>query len=174
MKRILSIVGIAALIAPMLVFAQANAQERMIAPVAQWRVEPPFAKSDNARLNISGLACAPAAQPPKRKDQRRCIAVNDETKYAQFFTIDGTTIVPESVLPLVGDRERNDPDAEGAAYDAGYFYVTGSHGLSRKDAFKDLAFHVFRIAADGHVQRTPNLREAIRSAPVIGAFAERH
>lgn len=172
MKRIFVIAGVAALAASMLAYADTNAQETRVAPVAQWRVEPPFAKSDNARLNISGLACAPSTQSVKLQSSRRCIAVNDETKYAQFFTIEGTTIVPETVTPLVGDRERNDPDAEGAAYDGGYFYVTGSHGLSRKDAFKELAFNVFRIATDGNVQRTPNLRDAIRSAPVIGTYAE--
>jgi hypothetical protein len=57
--------------------------------------------------------------------------VNDQKKYAQFFSVDGTTIMPDpNGIIRLSDAE-GDPDAEGTAYADGYFYVTGSHGRSR-------------------------------------------
>ncbi|MBR0825981.1 DUF3616 domain-containing protein [Bradyrhizobium manausense] len=106
-----------------------------------WQLSEPFKKSTDARTNLSGAACA----TPKS-----CLIVNDEKKYAQFFKIEGTTIDPGKVIRLLGDQASGDPDAEGAAYDDGYFYVIGSHGRKRHDPndSNPTSYHVFRIPVD--------------------------
>jgi hypothetical protein len=110
----------------------------------RWRVASDFAGSIDARANISGAACAPTSPP-----LRTCLAVNDEKKFAQFFAIEGSTIVPGEVLRLTGEDVRGDPDAEGVTYDGGYFYITGSHGRSRnRDKANKSSYRVFRIKVD--------------------------
>ncbi len=161
-------------------FAQA------IAPQPQhWSVAPAFAQGAEARENISGAACA-ATQPPLRS----CFAVNDQKKYAQFFSIAGNTIVPGAVVRLLGDNADSDPDTEGAAFDRGYFYAVGSHGVARKSAKeKNAPFTVFRFKVDAQsgkpafevserqasprIERSTALRAAIRKAEGIGPFAEK-
>lgn len=154
--------------------AQSLAPER-----TPWTVAPAFAKSDDARENISGAACA-VSQPAFRS----CLAVNDQKKYAQFFSILGNTIVPGSVVRLLGDDAGGNPDAEGVAYDKGYFYVVGSHGAGRrKGKLSAESFLVFRVpaimqtgAADEiapAIQTSAKLREAIRTAEPVGPFAEK-
>ncbi len=114
-----------------------------------WTVKHPFAKNDDARGNLSGAACAPVVT-----GKRRCLVVNDEKRYAQYFIVEGTVIIPESVTAL--RTEPGDPDAEGVAFDVtddnaapgkkrAYFYVVGSHGLTGKGKLKESAFQVFRI-----------------------------
>ncbi|MEX0842184.1 MAG: DUF3616 domain-containing protein [Xanthobacteraceae bacterium] len=161
-------------------FLASAAFAQSIAPQpTQWIVAPAFAKSNDARENISGAACA-VTQPA----YRACLAVNDEKKYAQLFSIDGNTIVPGTVVRLLGDNADGDPDAEGVAYSGGYFYVVGSHGLSRKKGkLQGASFLVFRIPANlktggageiaPAVQTSSRLRAALRADEHIGPFAER-
>jgi len=54
------------------------------------------------------------------------------------------------VIKLLSDQASGDPDAEGAAYDDGYFYVIGSHGRKRHhpDDGNPTSYHVFRIPVD--------------------------
>lgn len=86
-----------------------------------WTVESDF-RGNKARTQLSGAACNEAIS--------RCIAANDEKTYAQFFTVSGSKIIPDASIDLIaGDDE---PDAEGAAYAGGSFYITGSHGNSRR------------------------------------------
>src|SRR3954451_8536055 len=103
-------------------------------------VDPEFAKGMGARMNISGAACAPT-EPLFQS----CLAVNDDKKYAQFFRIDGTTIVPGQVIQLLGEHADHDPDTEAAAYHDGYFYVLGSHGRSRPGTMYESVQFVFRF-----------------------------
>ena len=140
---------------------------------------PSFGKGANARENISGAVCT-ATEPAFRS----CLAVNDQEKYAQLFSMTGKTIVPGAVVRLLDNTADGDPDAEGAAYDQGYFYVAGSHGLSRKKAkLTASSFFVFRFPAlsqtgkaneiTAAVQTSAKLRDAIRTAEFIGPFAEK-
>ena len=62
-------------------------------------------KGDEARQQLSGAACA-KTDPPLSS----CIVVNDQKKYAQFFSVVGDTIVPGAVIKL-SDAE-DDPDLE--------------------------------------------------------------
>lgn len=162
-----------------------SAPAQTIAPQpAHWSVAPGFAKDAEARQNISGAACAATKVPLVS-----CLAVNDQKKYAQFFSIAGDTIVPGAVIRLLGDNADSDPDTEGVAYHDGYFYITGSHGVARASARdKKAPFTVFRFKVDAQtgkpgfevtdrqvavqIERSTVLRDAIRKAAFVGAFAE--
>ncbi|NEI93920.1 DUF3616 domain-containing protein [Rhizobium leguminosarum] len=159
-------------------------------PIA-WLVSPPFQKNSDARKALSGAACVPGT--------RRCLAVNDEKKYAQFFELNEHKLVPTKLIRLLPDKvdgiEMDEIDAEGVAYlpasEAGgisYFYVTGSHGLSRNGATQPSRFFVFRFPVEPstgiptfqfgdldpgpEIARTPHLRKAISSTYTIAPFAE--
>jgi hypothetical protein len=159
----------------------------------RWRVAPDFGKGPEARREISGAACAPTSPP-----WRSCLAVNDEKKYAQFFAIEGGptggataeggTIVPGALVRLSAEGKSGDPDAEGVAYDGGYFYVTGSHGRSRNtDKPNASSYRVFRIKADPRTGRPPvisgdevvgiessdRLKRLIAAAEPVGRFEDR-
>lgn len=145
--------------------ASASSAQTVNPESAYWSVAPAFSKSDDARTNISGAACASA---------QSCLAVNDQKKYAQFFSISGNKIVPGALVGLLPDGADGDPDGEGAAYDTGYFYVIGSHGLSRKKGkFEKESFLVFRFKRGGAVEKSARLREAMRAAQPIAPFAEK-
>jgi hypothetical protein len=166
----------------MLAAADRPAVAEMLAPAAtEWKVQPKFKKSDEARTNLSGAACVPT-EPPFTS----CLIVNDQKKYAQFFAIEGTTIVPGAVIRLAGEEVDGDPDAEGAAYADGFFYVAGSHGRSRHgDEDNDSSYLVFRFPVDKDTGRPPfeptdeqvvgvassgRLRKAIMQGAVIKDF----
>jgi len=159
-------------------------------PVA-WSVLPPFEKNSDARKALSGAACVPGTG--------HCLAVNDEKKYAQFFDLNEHKLVPTRLIRLLPDEvdgvEMDEIDAEGVAYlpasEAGgisYFYVTGSHGLSRNGATQPSRFFVFRFPVEPstglptfqfgdldpgpEIARTPHLRQVISSTQTIAPFAE--
>ena len=175
--------------APYLVLAAlllpAPASAQTIAPQqVQWSVNPPFSKDSEARRNISGAACAPT-QPLFAS----CLAVNDQKRYAQFFSIAGTTIVPGAVISLLGDQADTDPDAEAVAFHDGFFFVTGSHGVTRVHAKENSSFLVFRFKVNAQtgkpdflvtdrevnpaIQKSGALRTTIRVAEHVGPFAEK-
>jgi len=152
-----------------------------------WSVSPDF-EGKRARLEISGAVCAGS-----ETNKAWCLAVNDETKYAQFFSIRGNSINPLKRIKLLakfGDGEKADEiDAEGAAYDNGFVYVIGSHGLSRRKAkFRRSQFLVFRFPVDRktgkptfaispkhvapEIERSGKLREVIHRSAEVGPFAE--
>src|ERR1041384_4572661 len=86
-----------------------------IAPAAAWSVQGDFEKGEEARTNLSGAACTTRTPP-----FRACLIVNDQKNYAQFFSIEKTTLVPGAVVRLREGGD-GDPDLEGAAYDRGFF-----------------------------------------------------
>jgi hypothetical protein len=166
-------------------FVALPASAQTVAPqTVHWSVIPGFAKDAEARQNISGAACA-TTNPPFRS----CLAVNDQKKYAQFFSVADNKIVPGGVIRILGNNAATDPDAEGAAYYDGYFYVVGSHGVGRMNAELNSSFVVFRFKVDGQtgkpafevtdrevarqIEKSFALRAAIRSAPFVGPYAEK-
>jgi uncharacterized protein DUF3616 len=172
-------------LAAALLWASTNypaAQHKLLPVATEWSVQSNFEKGAEARTNLSGAACVPTQ--PKFTT---CLIANDQKKYAQFFAIKGTTLIPGNIIRLVDGAGKGDPDAEGAAYDAGYFYVTGSHGRSRyADQANDSSYVVFRFpvdeltgeptfevsdrkVADG-INRSERLRDAIKSSGEIGGF----
>jgi hypothetical protein len=122
----------------------AAAQAKLDPAPTAWTAKE-FKKNIEARTNLSGAACT-SKTPPLNS----CVIVNDEKKYAQFFSIDGTTLNPGNVIRLVDDGVKGDPDAEGAAYDNGFFYITGSHGRGRNHPEKDStpSYMIFRFPVD--------------------------
>jgi hypothetical protein len=151
-----------------------------IRPVAEWSVKGDFEKGAEARTNLSGAACARKAPPSKS-----CLIVNDQKNYAQFFAINRTRLVPGKVIRLRDEGAEGDPDAEGAAYHNGYFYVIGSHGRTRHgDKPNDASYAVFRfrVGKNGEpafgvsdtkpvgVAASDRLRGAIREAAELGKF----
>jgi len=106
-----------------------NAQE-------EWRVDPDF-RGKKARKDISGAVCNPV----------RCIAVNDETNYAQAFSVGKNRIKPGKRIVLA--EKGDEIDAEAIAYSGGTFYIAGSHGVSRKKGKeRDASYQVFRVEGD--------------------------
>jgi hypothetical protein len=169
--------------------ATALAQPTVMPNGPPWKVRPVFEKTDKVREAISGAACALTLPPT-------CLAANDETNYAQFFSIKGRKIDPSRLIRLLPASENGveigSLDAEGVAYDRGYFYVIGSHGAPRNPnatidpaRFFILRFRVnertgkprFRYGDDTldamQIVKTNVLREAIKAAPEIGPFAEK-
>lgn len=128
-----------------------------------WSVTPNF-RGDKARREISGAACDHAAG--------RCIAVNDQRPFAQLFSISGRTITPGDSVDLIpGDTE---PDAEAAAFADGRFYVSGSHGNSRRENKpNEPSYVVARINVQtGAVDaRSDKWRNAISASAELGPYA---
>jgi hypothetical protein len=130
-------------------------------------------------MNLSGAACVPTT--PKFTS---CLIANDEKRYAQFFSIEGSTLVPQKLIRF-SDADK-DPDAEGVAYEKGVFYITGSHGRSRKtDKKNKQSYAVFRFSVDPTtgipgfepddkkvigVESTSRLRDVIRDDDKTAAF----
>lgn len=144
--------------------AAANAAEKKLDPVREWNVSGNF-KGGDARMNISGAACTTKL--------KSCLIVNDEENYAQFFDIEGTTLVPGDPVTL-REKAEGDPDGEGAAYYNDHFYVTGSHGRARHSVEKSSvpSYVVFRFHKDrpNDVEASTRLHDVIHDSPGIGQF----
>lgn len=169
-------------LAALLALAPLESRAEALEPVAAWPVQGDFEKGEEARTNLSGAACT-SRKPPFRS----CLIVNDQKNYAQFFSIEGTRLVPGAVVRLREGGD-GDPDLEGAAHDSGFFYAVGSHGRSRwANKPNDESYAVFRfpVGKNGKpkaamsetsaagVQSSPRLREAIRDARDVGAFYDK-
>ena len=183
----------AALVAGILILLEtasaARAESPTVAPEAiRWTAASIFKKDtdddrkNQPRMNLSGAACVPTT--PKFTS---CLIANDEKKYAQFFSIDGNKLKPRKLIRL--SNAKKDPDAEGVAYDSGFFYVIGSHGRSRHgNSANRSSYAVFRIAVDPAtgvprsepdedqvvgVESSSRLRGAIRDGDTIRKFFKR-
>lgn len=173
------------LIAALVLSASAGNAAEISATDQSWSVDPKFEKNDKVRLALSGAACVP--------DTNQCLIVNDEKKYAEFFTIGPHLLRPGRVIKLLPDTvdgvEMDEIDAEGVVFLNGSFYITGSHGLSRKTGeLKPSIFRVFRFAVDTNtglpafefndddvaptIDSTPKLRGIIKDQAELAPFAE--
>ena len=113
---------------------------------------------------------------------RRCIAVFDEGGEARYVMLDGTRIMPqpEPIALLAGNGEL---DAEGAAMDGRFAYVTGSHSRKRDPCVANPdSRHVYRLAlqSDGRVQQSSQpvddqgrLWDLMSADPVLGPFVDK-
>jgi hypothetical protein len=181
-------------------------QPEPLHPTQVFTVKPPFLEKKNrddddekVAEDLSGAACAPSGI---------CLAINDQSRFAQPFTIDKesggdgkgriragepVTIIGKNpsaatlgAAPAVdscpGEKDDfRDLDGEGVAYAAPYFYIVGSHGCTRKDGdFLLSSFILARLRADqvslsgaeedASVETTYRLADALRAAPMVGAF----
>ncbi len=110
---------------------QAHADAPTLQPIGGiWPAGPGFVfpkKSDKTRQSVSGIACA------LNHDQARvCLYVFDEGTEARFAQVDAGKVVPLSEA-VAFDIPAKELDAEGAATDGNFFYVTGSHAVKRGD-----------------------------------------
>lgn len=155
-----------------------------------WTVTENFEKSKSAREALSGAACVTGTS--------QCLAVNDEKNYAQFFEIIDQTIAPQEIIRLLPDEvdgvEMDEIDAEGVAYspaaaeDDSFFYVVGSHGLSRTGSLQPSRFFLIRFPVDPvtgrpsftfgdndpgpEISRTSLLRIALQEVKDLQPYAE--
>lgn len=178
----------------LLLISTGIARADIVRSPTHWRVDPaPFRTDKDANTNISGAACATGTTT--------CLVVNDETRFAQFFTLGNGTLSPGAVIGLlpkkVDGARMKELDAEGVAYlpprtpgAPGHFYVTGSHGASRKGDTEPSRFFLLRFPVDAasgqptfafgpgdpsrEIQQTASLRAALTLLPEIGAYAGKH
>ena len=110
-------------------------------------------KLQKTRQSVSGIACnLNAAQ------QRVCLLAFDEGAEARYATLDRQALrIDAEPVVLLGTTE--ELDAEAAATDGRYFYVTGSHSAKRGDcASNPGSRHVIRFRLDpatGRALRSP-------------------
>ncbi len=139
--------------------AQAQAAPSIPPHGGVWPVQAGFAfdlakkKALKTRQSVSGIACSLNAQ-----QQQVCLLAFDEGVHARWATLKDAAMVAEPA-PLVLRDDTGELDAEGAATDGRYFYVTGSHSAKRKTGESNPhSRHVIRF------QRDPATGRALRSA----------
>jgi hypothetical protein len=135
----------------------------------------PAFKTDDGPVaeDLSGIACM-----PPQNGSRRCVAVNDQDRFAQFVSVQSGLLVPGETIPLLvthdpgapfgvtptvtdvhcsrGDGGFKDLDGEAVVFARPYFYVVGSHGCSRnKKKFHASSFITarFRVNEQGKLVR---------------------
>lgn len=111
-------------------------------------------KTKKTRQSLSGMACHRDAT-----QQHICLMVFDEGAQARYAYVRANALAvdPEPVVFRAIDGEL---DAEAAATDGRYFYVTGSHSAKRGDCSSNLnSRHVIRFALD------PATGRALRQPP---------
>jgi len=113
-------------------------------------------KVRKVRQSVSGIACA-----PNGAGQAVCLFALDEGNAGYFGQLDvaAQKLLPlGQAVPLRGDAT-GELDAEAAATDGHFFYVTGSHSNKRKDcASNPESRHVIRL------RRDPTTGQALRTA----------
>lgn len=107
-----------------------------------WKTGNGFDLDAKTRQSLSGIAC------PTNTRQRACLVVFDEGIEARHVTLGAGALLPitERVTLLETGREL---DAEAAATDGTYFYVTGSHSATRNRCESNPdSRHVIRFRVD--------------------------
>jgi hypothetical protein len=100
-------------------------------------------KLKKTRQSVSGIACNLDAS-----QRRVCLVVFDEGAQARYAQIGNKALTAEAE-PVVLRDTADELDAEGAATDGRYFYVTGSHSAKRNDcASNPGSRHVLRFRLD--------------------------
>lgn len=84
-------------------------------------------KARKTRRSLSGIACNLNAA-----GERVCLMAFDEGTQARYATLRSNQLVPDP-QPVVLVAGQGELDAEGAATDGHYLYVTGSHSAKRSD-----------------------------------------
>ena len=112
-------------------------------------------KTLKTRQSVSGIACNLDAQ-----QQRVCLLAFDEGVEARYAVVSDQRLAPDpEAVVLRAAAAGSELDAEGAATDGRYFYVTGSHSAKRSDcASNPESRHVIRFRLDpatGRALRSP-------------------
>ena len=139
------------------------------APPLAVAISPPL-KDEKEATNISGAACARPGV---------CLMVSDEKRYAREFSLVGGKIIPGDKLDLLGGGE-GETDAEAVAYADGAYYLTGSHGVTKKTAeHQDSRYWVYRAKVDpqtgrptGKVKTSGALLAILKATPPLKAHVD--
>ena len=100
-------------------------------------------KELKTRQSLSGIACNLNAQ-----QQRICLMAFDEGSEARYATLAAGNLKPDDQAVVLRSTQ-GELDAEAAATDGRYFYVTGSHSAKRGDcASNPESRHVIRLRID--------------------------
>jgi hypothetical protein len=152
-------------------------------------------EDDNKTLatNLSGVACM-----RQSADARVCLVIDDQGRFAQFAKLEGSQLIGGEKFRLIGDEPASstlgkepqkascsegkakfkDLDGEAVAFAEAHFYVSGSHGCSRKSMkFRTSSFIVARLRVDDkgkpvshEAETTYRLAEVLSTATEIKAF----
>ena len=108
-------------------------------------------KELKTRQSLSGIACNLNTQ-----QQRICLMAFDEGAEARYATLASNTLKPDDEAVVLRNTQ-GELDAEAAATDGRYFYVTGSHSVKRGDcASNPESRHVIRLRMDPATGRAVN------------------
>ncbi|MCY7308304.1 MAG: DUF3616 domain-containing protein [Rhodoferax sp.] len=127
--RVVRAVGSATLLMALtLPWAQAQPTIQPVGGVWESSAGFEFKKKEGAtRRSVSGIACNLSTTK-----ERVCLVAFDEGVEARYATLGaGSMLAHKEVVALRADT--GELDAEGAATDGTYFYVTGSHSAKRSD-----------------------------------------
>jgi len=155
----------------------ALAQVPAVAPTGGiWSAGDGFTFKDQekkTRRAVSGIACAPNA-----RQQTVCLLAFDEGVVMQFARLGDNRLKPDGPGLVLG-RAGQELDAEGAATDGDYFYLTGSHAVKRQScAANPASQHVLRFRRDtqtgqtGQTATAMDLRDAGHLLKLIAALPE--
>ena len=156
LARLLSASGLAFILAG--AQAQPSAEPPLVQPTSKpWDSGKGFAfekDEPKTRKALSGIACT------KNKAQERvCLMVFDEGWQARFATLGNNKLVIDPEEVELKNPKKKELDAEGAATDGTYFYVTGSHSAKREGCVENKhSRHVIRFRLDpatGRAQPSP-------------------
>jgi hypothetical protein len=132
-----------------------------------WQVDKHSFTAKRANEAFSGFACATTGI---------CVLAVDEGRQGAFMRIKGARLVYVGEPFTFGDVNK-ELDAEAAAADGVYFYVSGSHAAKRETCCDNPdSRKVYRLTADdaGHLQgvaHSERLWDAMRSLPELAPFA---
>ena len=108
-------------------------------------------KELKTRRSVSGMACNLNAQ-----QKRICLLAFDEGAEARYATVSRASLVLDAEVVVLRNTQ-GELDAEAAATDGRYFYVTGSHSAKRSDcASNPESRHVIRLRIDPATGRAVN------------------
>ena len=157
LARLLSASGLAFILAG--AQAQPSAEPPLVQPTSKpWDSGKGFAfekDEPKTRKALSGIACT------KNKAQERvCLMVFDEGWQARFATLGHNKLIIDPEEVELKDPEKKELDAEGAATDGTYFYVTGSHSAKRTGCVENIhSRHVIRFRLDPATGRAKRSQE---------------
>ena len=119
-----------------------------LSPSADLTVQPDLSVSDDEATNVSGAACY-----VKNGVRLSCLLVGDEVRYARLFSFDEKTLQPGREVFLLPKKDAvgkkfKEADAEAVAFDDGYYYLAGSHGLNKSGEKQSSRYFFYRVKAD--------------------------
>lgn len=152
-------------------FVLALSAPDLMASQTVWTIDGNLDSDESAE--ISGLRCIAGASHPT------CLMVADETRFARRMELNGSTLIVGGKVDLLPPSAKKEADAEAVDIDDGFYYVTGSHGLSKSGNHQSTRYFVFRIAIDpntgapGKVEASDRLLAAIQGIPELKDFVDR-